>query len=80
MRNLYGGARKGRSRSSAPAANMIRPSSSSKEAICTVGELATFSAHRMNHSERLDEIPTDLQEDLEADPDKRVSAASLVPR
>ena len=59
VRNLYRGARKGRSCSSAPASNMIRPSPS-KDAICIVGESATFSAHRMNHSARLDEMQTDL--------------------
>ena len=57
-RNLYSGARKGLSYSSAPATYSTRPKPSSKFAMLTVLLPATSLVHRTNHSARRSVSPT----------------------
>ena len=55
--NLYNGPRNGRSCSSAPTTNMMRPRPSSNAAICIVLTVATCVVHLTSHSARLCDSP-----------------------
>ena len=57
FRNLYNGARNGRSYSKAPATYIILPRPSSKTSMFTVGLSATSRVHFVNHSALRVEIP-----------------------